>query len=106
MCGAALPRIGAAGAAHPQPPPNPRPAPAPSPAAPRQSPEELSSTDRLGLFAGNLCLSPVLGIVLYFVWRDRQPVRAAQTCTLTKWAVGIWVAFILLAMVAGLLSEL
>jgi len=44
--------------------------------------------------------------VLYFVWRDRHPDRAAQTCTLTRWAVGIWVAFILLAMLAGLLSEM
>ena len=108
VCGTALPRIGAAAGAQPQqpqqPPSVPRPARAPSPAsAPAQT---LSSTDKLGIFAGNLCLSPVLGVVLYFVWRDRHPERAAQTCTLTRWAVGIWVGFILLAMVVGLLSEM
>jgi hypothetical protein len=110
VCGEALSRTGPTGAAQPpqpQPPSQPLPAPALSPAGTtRQSPDELSSTDRLGIFAGNLCLSPLLGIVLYFVWRDKQPVRAAQTCTLTKWAVGIWVVFVLLAMVAGLLSEM
>jgi hypothetical protein len=114
VCGEALPRIGAAGGVQPQPPPpqpqplplpsQPRPAPAPSPAP--APPQTLSSTDKLGIFAGNLCLSPVLGAVLYFVWRDRHPERAAQTCTLTKLAVGIWVAFILLAMLVGLLSEM
>lgn len=111
VCGAALPRIGAAGGARPQQPTQPqeppsqqRPAPATLPAA--APPRTLSSTDKLGIFAGNLCLSPVLGVVLYFVWRDRHPERAAQTCTLTRWAVGIWVAFILLAMLGGLLSEM
>ena len=111
VCGAALPRIGAAKGEQPQPPPQPvqsssqtRPAPSPSPAAvPART---LSSTDKLGIFAGNLCLSPVLGVVLYFVWRDRHPERAAQTCTLTRWAVGIWVALIVLAMLGGLLSEM
>ena len=111
VCGAALPRIGAVKGEQPQPRPQPvqsasqaRPAPTPSPAAAPS--RTLSSTDKLGIFAGNLCLSPVLGVVLYFVWRDRHPERAAQTCTLTRWAVGIWVGFILLAMLVGLLSEM
>jgi hypothetical protein len=70
------------------------------------SPEELSGSEQVGLFVGNVCLSPLLGVVLYYVWRDRHPVRAAQACALTRWAVGLWVAFFLLAMIAGVLSEL
>ena len=66
--------------------------------------DELSTRDQRLLFVGNLCLSPMLGVVLWFLWRDQQPRRAQQVCTLTRWVVGLWAAFFVLAMLVSVLA--
>lgn len=62
----------------------------------------LSSTDKWLIFLGSLLLSPLLGVALYIVWRDTQPRKAQESCTLTWISVAIWVAFILGAFVIAL----
>jgi hypothetical protein len=68
--------------------------------------DALGASDRVLLFLGNVCLSPILGAVLYFVWRDSRPTRARQVCTLTWWAVGVWGVFFLLMVLGAVASEL
>ena len=62
----------------------------------------LSSNDKFLIFLGNVCLSPLLGAALYLVWKDAQPQKAQESCTLTWVAVALWVAFILGAIVVTL----
>lgn len=108
VCGAELP---AAGSTTPPPPSSPWSAPQPAPASaspPGSAPasDALSGSEQFGLFIGTFCLSPLLGVVLYYMWRERHPARARQACTLTRWAVALWVGFFVLGVMAGIVSEL
>ena len=62
----------------------------------------LSSNDKWLILLGNVCLSPLLGVALYLVWKDSQPRKAQESCTLTWITVAIWVVFILGAVVIAL----
>lgn len=65
-------------------------------------PEELSGSDQALVFCGNICFSPILGIVLYLVWKDEKPHKAEQVCNLTIFATlaGIAISFVF-AMLRG-----
>lgn len=65
----------------------------------RSPPDGLSSGDRPLLFIGNFCISPLLGVVLYFLWKDKSPRKAEEVCTITWWSVGVWVALVVLGVV-------
>jgi len=54
---------------------------------------------------GNLCLSPLLGLVLYLVWKDSQRAKAQEACRLTWWAVGIWGVLFVLMVLATIVAE-
>ena len=52
------------------------------------------------------CCFPVVGIILYFLWKDEKPQSASLVC---KWMIGgiiIWVIFYVLAFVLGMLGSL
>lgn len=66
----------------------------------------LDSSDRTWIFLGTLCISPLLGIVLYFVWKDSKPQKAKDVCTLTWWAVGVWVALFAIFVLLGFMGAL
>ena len=58
-----------------------------------------------GLVDFAACCFPIVGIVLYFVWRDDKPRSAKSVC---KWAVigfSIGILFYVLMFVLGLLAE-
>jgi uncharacterized membrane protein YvbJ len=53
-----------------------------------------------------VCCFPIIGLILYFVWKDEKPNSARAVC---KWAIiGTVLGFVLyiIAMVMGALSEL
>lgn len=43
----------------------------------------LSSNDKVRLFFGNIFLSPLLGVILYFVWKDEKAQKASDVCSVT-----------------------
>ncbi|MBS3938267.1 MAG: hypothetical protein KGZ50_06815 [Peptococcaceae bacterium] len=66
----------------------------------------LGIEEKAGICVGNICLSPLLGTVLYFVWKDDKPAKADDVCmvTIASLFVGPLIAFILysLGIVGGL----
>lgn len=67
---------------------------APGYAPPPPADKGLDSNDKTWIFLGTLCISPLLGIVLYFVWKDSKPRKAKDVCTLTWWTFAVWAVLI------------
>jgi hypothetical protein len=65
----------------------------------------LPEDDKRWIFLGNLCLSPVLGLALYLVWKSSHPAKAEDTCKLTWWAVAVWGILIVLGILVTLVAE-
>ena len=63
--------------------------------------EGLSREEQAGLCLGNICLSPLLGVILYFVWKDEKPQKASDVCTVTIFSV---IASFLLALLLALMQ--
>jgi uncharacterized membrane protein YvbJ len=40
---------------------------------------------------------PLVGAVMYFVWKDEKPAKAKQACTLALWGVGVGIVLQILA---------
>jgi uncharacterized membrane protein YvbJ len=58
--------------------------------------ESLNPNERLLITLGNFCVSPILGIILYFVWKDKKPQKSKQVGKITLWVFGIWAVFAIL----------
>jgi len=64
--------------------------------------DTLSSEDKALIFFGNVLISPILGLILYFVWKDTRPRRASEVCRVTWWGIGLWVVLIVvIALIAA-----
>jgi len=78
-------------------------------AAPQQSipapAAGLKQDEKRWIFLGNLCFSPVLGLILYLVWKDSQKGKAQDACRLTWWAVGIWGILLVIMVLAAIIAE-
>ena len=46
------------------------------------------------------CL-PLVGAIMYFVWRDEQPAKAKRACTLALWGVAVGVGLRIVMALAG-----
>jgi len=57
------------------------------------SDEGLEAGEKVGICLGNICLSPLLGIILYFVWKDDKPKKAEDVCSIT--ILSVFAPFIL-----------
>jgi hypothetical protein len=53
--------------------------------------DDLDTGMKVLIFLGNFCITPIIGIVLYFMWKDTKPNSAKQVCTLTWIPVAIGV---------------
>ena len=52
------------------------------------------------------CCFPVVGIILYFIWKDEKPQSASLIC---KWMIGgivAWVVFYILTFILGLVGSM
>jgi len=49
----------------------------------RTSEQGLSGGEKAGICIGNICLSPLLGVILYYVWKDEKPKKANEVCGVT-----------------------
>jgi uncharacterized membrane protein YvbJ len=56
----------------------------------------LDSNERLLITLGNFCVSPILGIILYFVWKDKKPQKSREVGKITLWVFGVWAVFAIL----------
>lgn len=63
--------------------------------------EGLSREEQAGLCLGNICLSPLLGVILFFVWKDEKPQKASDVCAVTIFSV---IAPFLLALLLALMQ--
>lgn len=61
----------------------------------------LKTNDKILLCLGNICLSPLLGIILWFVWKEDKPRKAADACTITIFSVIFWPLLMLLFAIVG-----
>jgi hypothetical protein len=61
---------------------------------------QFGTDEKIRIFVGNVCLSPLLGTILYFVWKRDRPERAQPVCVLTWWATGVWVLLVTLFLIA------
>ena len=66
----------------------------------------LSSGERALIFFGNLCITPLLGLILYLVWKDQSPLKAQQTCTLTLISLAVWLVLYGALFVLGVLGSI
>jgi hypothetical protein len=67
------------------------------------SDEGLDSGEKAGICIGNICLSPILGVVLYFVWKNDKPKKADDVCGVTIFSV---VAAFILSLIFGVFRSM
>ena len=46
------------------------------------------------------CL-PLVGAIMYFVWRDDQPAKAKRACTLALWGMAVGIGLRIMMVLAG-----
>ena len=60
----------------------------------------------IGINILSFCLLPMLGIVMYFVWKNKKP-RAAKSALIWALAsIGLTIIFYLVVILVGIYSEL
>jgi hypothetical protein len=97
--------------AYPPPPPGyPQPFGGPYPPRSGYQPpdprnEGLDSGERIAVILGSLCISPIVAVVLYFVWKNDKPQKASEVCTIGWWVVGGMVALYTLFFLVAVLSS-
>lgn len=79
-------------------PTNSRIASQPIPTQP-QSTAALSAEQKKQVFWANILLSPLFGLVLYFIWRKHRPNDAKVAAEAAWWGLAVWLT-LLLALVA------
>jgi len=57
------------------------------------------------LFVGNIVLSPLLGVCLFFVWKGKYPIKARQTLNLAWWSLAAWLGLLLVIVVGMIFME-
>lgn len=57
------------------------------------------------LFVGNIVLSPLLGVLLFFFWRKKYPMKARQTLNLAWWSLAAWLGLLLVIVVGMIFME-
>ena len=63
----------------------------PTPAARQQTnPAQEESVGALGILF--FCI-PLIGAIMYFVWKDDKPKKSKQACTLAIWGVVVGIIF-------------
>lgn len=56
----------------------------------------METGEKLAIFFCNLLFSPLVGIILYYAWKDDKPRKAEEVIPLTGYALAAWVAIFLL----------
>ncbi len=54
----------------------------------------------------SLCCIPILGIIMYFVWKNEKPAAAKSALTFSLIGIGVVVVIYILAFALGLVSSL
>ncbi|MEZ4884477.1 MAG: serine/threonine-protein kinase [Chitinophagales bacterium] len=57
------------------------------------------------LFVGNIVLSPLLGVLLFFIWKGKYPLKARQTLNLAWWSLAAWLGLLLVIVVGMIFME-
>lgn len=57
------------------------------------------------LFVGNIVLSPLLGVCLFFIWKGKYPIKARQTLNLAWWSLAAWLGLLLVIVVGMIFME-
>ena len=64
----------------------------------------LEGGEKVAILAGNVCFTPLLGIILFFVWQGKKPKKSSQVCTLTWISLAIWVVIFIVSFLLGLMG--
>ena len=56
-------------------------------------------------FVGNIVLSPLLGVILFFLWKGKYPLKARQTLNLAWWSLAAWLGLLLVIVVGMIFME-
>lgn len=67
--------------------------------------DELTTAQRRFIIIGNILLSPLLGILLFFYWKNSFPNKANQTGNIAWWSLAGWLTVLLLIVVGMILWE-
>ncbi len=70
-----------------------------------QSEVELSQAQKRWLFVGNVLLSPLLGLILFVVWRKKYKVKSQQALNLTWWSLAAWLLVLVILVFGMILLE-
>ena len=85
------------------PPPNFNPNPSPNPGYQQYGPQRPAPEDKADTILSIVAFCfPIVGLILYFVWKDSRPNSAKQICTASAIGFGVGVLFyIIMAVAAG-----
>lgn len=89
--------------------PSPEPAKLPDNAASKASPKSIdrtnfTQTQRRQMFVANILLSPLLGVLLFFVWRKWKPLKSNESLNIAWWSLAAWLV-VLLILVIGMIAK-
>lgn len=59
-----------------------------------------------GLLKATVCCFPIVGIILYFIWKNEKPKSAKSVCTWAIVGTALSVIVYVLAVVLGVMSEM
>ncbi len=65
----------------------------------------LSEEQRRLLFIGNIVLSPLLGVFLFFLWKGKYPQKSRQTLNLAWWSLAAWLGLLLVIVIGMIFME-
>jgi hypothetical protein len=75
------------------------PPPAPEPVPGR--PSGTAGSGQVGALGVVFFCLPLVGAIMYFVWRDDQPAKARRACTLALWGMAVGIVLRILMALAG-----
>ena len=62
--------------------------------------DTLKASHKNIIFVGNVLFSPLFGLGIYFLWKNKQPNKAIEVLSLAWWSLAAWLFFILLVVIA------
>ena len=65
----------------------------------------LTPQQRKQMFLANIVFSPLVGVILFFVWRKRKPLKSSDALNVAWWSLAAWLVVLLLLVIWMIANE-